>query len=70
MPMEEYKIFNMQVAKLEGFEFLLQVTIFLLKLTPLALKHRTKRSTLFRQLSPSEMESTRIREAVFVFHLN
>lgn len=34
--MEEYKIFNMQVAKVEGFEFLLEVTIFLLKLTPLA----------------------------------
>lgn len=44
MPIEEYKIFNMQVAKLEGFEFLLQVTIFLLKLTPLALQHHTKRS--------------------------
>lgn len=68
--MEQYETFDIKVAKLEHFEFLLQFTIFLVKTYPTCIKTSHKEDSLFRKLSPGESESTHIRKAVFLFHLN
>ena len=67
--MEEYETFDIKVTKIECFEFLLQVTVFLIKTYPTFIRTPHKDS-LFRKLSPSKTESTPVRQPVFVFQLN
>lgn len=65
--MEEYETFDIKVTKRERFEFLLQVSVFLIKTYPTFIKTPHKEDSLFRKLSPSKTESTPVRQPVFVF---
>lgn len=62
--MEEYETFDIKVTKRERFEFLLQVSVFLIKTYPTFIKTPHKEDSLF---SPSKTESTPVRQPVFVF---